>query len=170
MSSHQPDRPASVNDDGLPRFYAGQFGGVPAGGENVGQHHIVVLFFLRIVREFQTIEVGVGHAQVFGLAAAVRSHPGETVKRAGPFGVWSKKKTKQATLPTLIRSTASPTSATRPRFSWPRTRPSSMSVRPSYMCRSEPQMLVLVIFTSTSVGRSIFASGTFFTRTSRGPL
>lgn len=31
-------------------------------------------------------------------------------------------------------------------------------------------MLVLVILTSTSVGRSIFASGTSFMLTSRGPL
>jgi hypothetical protein len=35
---------------------------------------------------------------------------------------------------------------------------------------SRVEMLVLVIFTSTSVWRSIFASGTFFTRTLRGPL
>src|SRR5665811_894535 len=98
MSGHQPDWPASVNDDGLPRFYAGQFGGVPAGGENVGQHHVVILFFLRIVREFQTIEVGVGHAQVFGLSAAVRSHPGETVSRAGRSGIGSKTKSSQPRL------------------------------------------------------------------------
>src|ERR1022692_5159485 len=87
MSSHQPNRPTSVNDDGLPRFYAGQFGGVPAGGENVGQHHIVVLFFLRIVRELEAVEVGVGNAQVFGLPSAVRSHPCETVSRAGRSGI-----------------------------------------------------------------------------------
>ena len=31
-------------------------------------------------------------------------------------------------------------------------------------------MLVVVILTSTSVGRSIFASGTFLTETSHGPL
>src|SRR5450759_1992676 len=79
-------------------------------------------------------------------------------------------KGRQTQSPTLIRSTASPTSTTWPRFSWPRTSPSSMSVRPSYMCRSEPQMLLLVILTSTSVGRSIFASVTFLTRKSRGPL
>src|SRR5450759_657454 len=92
MSGHQSDRPASVNDDGLPRFYAGQFGGVPAGGENVGQHYIVVLFFLRIVRELEAIEVGVGNAQVFGLSAAVRPHAGETVSRASRSGIGSKTK------------------------------------------------------------------------------
>ncbi len=37
-------------------------------------------------------------------------------------------------------------------------RPVSKSVRPSYMCRSEPQMFVVVIRTSTSVGRSMRAS------------
>src|SRR5664280_1474030 len=92
MSGHQPDRPASVNDDGLPGFYAGQFGGVPAGGENVGQHHVVVLFFLCIVRELEAVEVGVGNAKVFGLYSAVRSHAGETVGRTGRSGIGSKTK------------------------------------------------------------------------------
>src|ERR1700760_884334 len=71
--------------------------------------------------------------------------------------------------PTLILSTASPTAMTSPTFSWPKTRPSSKSVRPSYMCRSEPQMLVAVIRTSASVGLSIVASGTSSTLTLRGP-
>src|ERR1039458_5697898 len=92
MSSHQPDWPASVNDDGFPRFDAGQFGGVPAGGENVGQHHVVVLFFLRIIRELEAVEVGIGNAQVFGLSSAVRPHAGETVSRAGRSGIGSKTK------------------------------------------------------------------------------
>jgi hypothetical protein len=43
---------------------------------------------------------------------------------------------RQTQLPTLIRSTASPISMTWPRFSWPSTRPGSISVRPSYACRS----------------------------------
>lgn len=50
-------------------------------------------------------------------------------------------------------------------FSWPNVRPTSKEVRPSYMWRSEPQMFVVVILTSTSVGRSIFASGTSFVLT-----
>src|SRR5690349_702888 len=37
------------------------------------------------------------------------------------------------------------------------------------MCRSEPQMLVEVILTMMSQGCSIFASGTSFTVTVRGP-
>jgi hypothetical protein len=65
---------------------------VPAGGENVGQHHIVVLFSLRIVRELKTVEVGVGNAKVFGLSSAVRPHAGETVGRTGRSGIGSKTK------------------------------------------------------------------------------
>src|ERR1700746_468119 len=71
--------------------------------------------------------------------------------------------------PTWIFSTASPTSTPSPTFSWPKIRPCSKSVRPSYMCRSEPQMLVAVIRTSASVGFSILASGTSSTLTLRGP-
>src|ERR1700733_11291816 len=71
--------------------------------------------------------------------------------------------------PTWTFSTASPTSTISPTFSWPKIRPCSKSVRPSYMCRSEPQMLVLVIRTSASVGFSMRASGTSSTLTWRGP-
>src|SRR4051794_1672718 len=46
--------------------------------------------------------------------------------------------------PTLTRPTPAPTSTTTPMFSWPRTLPSSTAVRPSYMCRSDPQMFVVV--------------------------
>ena len=71
--------------------------------------------------------------------------------------------------PTLTRSTADPTSMTSPRFSWPRTLPSSTSVRPSYMCRSLPQMFVVVMRISASVGLSMAASGTSSTETFLGP-
>src|SRR4051812_44161625 len=71
--------------------------------------------------------------------------------------------------PTLTLSTPSPTSITSPRFSCPNQRPVSKSVRPSYMCRSEPQMFADVIRTRTSVGFSIRASGTSLTLTCRGP-
>ena len=57
-----------------------------------------------------------------------------------------------------------------PMFSWPSTLPSSTLVRPSYMCRSDPQMLVVVIRTTASVGAWIVASGTSSTATSNGPL
>src|SRR5215203_5612504 len=71
--------------------------------------------------------------------------------------------------PTCTLSTPAPTSTTRPRFSCPNQRPVSKSVRPSYMCRSEPQMFADVISTRTSVGFSIFASGTSLTLTCPGP-
>jgi len=45
-----------------------------------------------------------------------------------------------------------------------------LEIVPSYMCRSEPQIFVDVTRTRASVGLSIFASGTFWTLTSRGPL
>src|ERR1039458_1336831 len=104
MSGHQPDRPASVNDDGFPWFYAGQFGGMPPRGENIGQHHIVILLFLRVIREFQTIEVGIGHAKVFGLAAAVRSHPRAAMGRAGRSGIGSKTKPSHPRLTIFTKS------------------------------------------------------------------
>src|SRR6202034_3360633 len=72
--------------------------------------------------------------------------------------------------PFLMRLIPGPTSTTSPVFSWPKTPPGLKSVRPSYICRSEPQILVVVILMTTSLGCSILASGTFFTLTSRGPL
>src|SRR5660397_256517 len=77
---------------------------------------------------------------------------------------------RQTQSPTLTRSTALPISTTVPRFSCPKILPGSILVRPSYICRSEPQIFVVVIFTSTSVAFSILASGTVLTTTSRGPL
>src|SRR3954452_3768488 len=54
--------------------------------------------------------------------------------------------------------------------SWPRTSPRSMNgPRVSYRCRSDPQMLVLVILTMASVGCSIRGSGTSSTETFRLP-
>ena len=44
------------------------------------------------------------------------------------------------------------------------------TVRPSYMCKSEPQIFVVVNLISASVGCSILASGTLLTLTSFGPL
>jgi hypothetical protein len=71
--------------------------------------------------------------------------------------------------PALTRPTAPPTSSTIPVFSCPRILPFSTAVRPSYMCRSDPQMLVVVIRTIASVGASIRGSGTCWTDTVRGP-
>ncbi len=53
--------------------------------------------------------------------------------------------------PTLTNRTPGPTSSTTPMFSWPRTLPTSTDVRPSYMCRSESQMLLVVSRITASV-------------------
>ncbi len=71
--------------------------------------------------------------------------------------------------PTRTRVTPAPTSSTMPVFSCPKTVPSSTLVRPSYMCRSDPQMLVVVIRMIASVGSSIRGSGTVVTSTDFGP-
>jgi hypothetical protein len=71
--------------------------------------------------------------------------------------------------PTLIRSTAGPTCSTMPVFSCPSTVPGSTFVRPSYMCRSEPQMLVVVIRTTASCGRRTRGSATSPMASCRGP-
>ena len=57
--------------------------------------------------------------------------------------------------PTLTRATPRAPSSTTPMFSWLSTLPCSTDARPSYMCRSDPQMLVVVMRTSASVGASI---------------
>jgi len=45
----------------------------------------------------------------------------------------------------------------------------ALALPPSYMCRSDPQILVVVIRTRMSVGRSMRATGTSLTLTLRGP-
>ncbi len=62
--------------------------------------------------------------------------------------------------PTLIRSTPGPTSTTTPMFSCPSVMPDSMAARPSYGCRSEPQMLVVVMRITASSGASMRESST----------
>src|ERR1035437_5541344 len=104
VSGHQPDRTASVNDDGLPRLYARQFGGVPASGKNIRQHDVVVFFFLRIVGELEAVEVGVGNTQVFSLSSAVRPHACETVSRAGRSRIGGKTRPSQTRLTILAEA------------------------------------------------------------------
>src|SRR5664280_1680234 len=52
----------------------------------------------------------------------------------------------------------------------PRTSPSWTLVRPRHMCRSDPQMIVVVIRATASVGASTVASGTFSTATLKPAL
>src|SRR5207244_8418991 len=54
--------------------------------------------------------------------------------------------------PMEIRSTPDPTSSTTPMFSWPSTMPASSGARPSYGCRSDPEMLAVVILITASDG------------------
>jgi hypothetical protein len=72
--------------------------------------------------------------------------------------------------PTLTRFTPGPTSSITPMFSCPRTMPASSGARPSKGCKSEPQMLAVVIRMIASSGCSIFGSGTSSTAMSNGPL
>src|ERR1017187_5159058 len=187
MSGHQPDRPASVNDNRLSRLHTGEFCGVPTSGENIRQHHVITLLVLSILGKLQTIEVGVRHTEVFGLPAAVRSHAGESVGSAGRSGIREQTGARQTAFTVLAEAARNVERKTNPVADLDPVHRSAhlhdlakilvaedsafLHIGPPFdMCRSEPQMLVLVIFTSTSVGRSIFASGTFFTCTSRGPL
>src|SRR5271163_1378673 len=86
--SHQSNWSGPVNDNGVAGRYAGQFGGMPAGWENVREHHIVELLFriLRFWREPQAIEVAVRNAKILSLPAIEGSHPGESIGRAGHPG------------------------------------------------------------------------------------
>ena len=57
--------------------------------------------------------------------------------------------------------TSLPTSSTIPMNSWPRMSPASMvGMKPSYRCRSEPQIAVRVILMMASCGFSNSGSGT----------
>ncbi|MGX1094196.1 hypothetical protein RKD47_004877 [Streptomyces albogriseolus] len=72
--------------------------------------------------------------------------------------------------PSLSEVTPGPTSAMMPMFSWPKVMPGSAAVRPSYMCRSDPQIAVEVTRTITSFGCWIVGFSTSSTATSNGPL
>src|SRR4051812_46091486 len=66
----------------------------------------------------------------------------------------------------LARSTPGPTSSTIPMNSCPRMSPFCMpGMKPSYRCRSDPQMQVLVTRTIASRGLRIVGSGTLSTLT-----
>ena len=69
--------------------------------------------------------------------------------------------------PFLTLVTPLPVSTTSPMNSWPRMSPAFMvGMNPSYRCRSDPQMAVLVIRMMASRGLRIFGSGTRSTATS----
>src|SRR5579871_5440358 len=72
--------------------------------------------------------------------------------------------------PFLSLVTPLPTSSTMPIGSCPSTSPACMvGMKPSYRCRSEPQMAVDVMRTRVSPGSTILGSGTVSQRTSLVP-
>ena len=79
QGGHVPDRAAAVDDDGLTGQQPGHFHRVPAGGEDVGQHHVVVLLVAGVLGQHQGVEVGPRHAQQLGLAPLPGAHVGEPV-------------------------------------------------------------------------------------------
>ena len=103
---HQADRPRAVNDDRLARQHASQCGGVVTGRKDVGQHHIIVFFFLGVGRQLQAVEVGIRNAQVFGLAAPVQAHAGKTVGCARRAGIGGQAKAGQSALAALAEAAA----------------------------------------------------------------
>ena len=179
VGGHEPDGSCTVDDHGVARVHPGQLGGVPAGGENIGDHDVVELFLHGVLAQAQAVEVPVRHPQVLGLPALVRAHVREPVGCAGElgFGLHGQAVVGETAFAVFAESAGDVEGqhdtfahlhfAHRragldhfARFSCPKVRPGSKLVRPSYMCRSEPQMLVAVIRTSTSAGCSILASGT----------
>src|SRR3954453_6532406 len=84
-----------------------------------------------------------------------------------PHEIWNGMTTRS---PTLQFVTSGPTASTIPIGSWPRMSPSPLNgpITP-YRGRAEPQIAVLVMRTSASVGCWIVGSGTLSTRTSRFP-
>ena len=84
---HEADRAGSVDQDGFAGFEAGEAGGVPSGGEDVGEHDVVVLFFFGVLRQLQGVEVGPRDLEVFGLAAVPGAHVGEPVSGASDVRV-----------------------------------------------------------------------------------
>src|SRR3984885_761435 len=83
VRGHQADRTAAVDHHRFTWLYAGELGSVPASGKDIGEHHVVVLLFLRVLWEAQRVEVGPRHSQVLGLTALPRAHVGEPIGRAG---------------------------------------------------------------------------------------
>ncbi|SFI70060.1 hypothetical protein SAMN05421835_101498 [Amycolatopsis sacchari] len=81
VRGHQPDGPRAEHHHRLAGTQPGEFGAVPAGGEDVGEHGEVVLVVVAR-RQPEQVEVRVGHAEVFGLPAVVRAHVGVAVGRA----------------------------------------------------------------------------------------
>ncbi len=106
MGRHQSDRAGAVDRDRLAGQKASQFGRVPSGREDVGQHHVVVLLLRRVVRKDETVEVGIGHPQQFRLAALIGAHLSETECGAGGPRIAGQAKPGQSALAVLAKAAA----------------------------------------------------------------
>ena len=83
QGGHQSHGAGPGDHDAVARDHAGHLGGVVAGGEDVGEHDVVVLLVLRVFTQAQRVVVAEGHPEQFCLPAAVRAHFGEAVGRTG---------------------------------------------------------------------------------------
>jgi hypothetical protein len=117
---------------------------VPTAREDVGEHRVVVFFLLGVLGQLQAVEVGERNAEVLGLATLVTAHFGIAVGATGHQGL------------TLRQKPVSPCSQLR------------QNPQPMFE-RDRDAVAVAVILTTTSVGRSMRASGTSLTLTSCGP-
>jgi hypothetical protein len=87
IARQQAHRPRAIDDDGLARLHAGELGRVPAGREDVGEHDVIGLLLLRVRQQDEAIEIGIRHAEVFGLAALIGTHLGIAIGAARGAGI-----------------------------------------------------------------------------------
>ena len=185
----QPDRPGAVDDRLVTRLDVGHLGGVVAGREDVGQHHVVGLPLLGVLAQAQAVEVSPGHPQQLRLTAGPGAHVGEAVSCPGPLlprlrgqAVVGEAALAVLAVPAghverqddvladrhLVDAVADLDDLAHvlvPKPAGPSRSPSALvhvQVRAADVRRGDPHQ-------DASVGRSISASGTSLTRTSRGP-
>ena len=167
-----------------------------AGREDVGQKQHLIVSERR--RHLERPDVGEGHAHVLRLPSRVTpidvrvaeepaarvpvellGHPGVGIRvvaqrpeapTARPQFPHAMVKGTTTRSPGETVDTPRPTSTTSPMNSWPRMSPAAIDgMKPSYRCRSDPQMAVEVTRTMASRGLRILGSGTCSTRTSCVP-
>lgn len=144
----KPDR-SGVNDgDTAPGLdFPVELPALEAGGQNVAEHH--QRLFVRANRNRVQARIGIRNAHELGLRAidAVAEDPSAgSAVRIHALAISTRS-------PTLKLVTPAPTASITPTPSWPRMVPSlQVATSPLRMCRSVPQIVVLMIFTSASVG------------------
>jgi hypothetical protein len=143
-------------------------------GENVRKKEKIVLpFIARCPRQLQTIKISVRDQNELRLTTFIRPHSSVSVGCMWVFGIHHEAGFSVAAMavgavsaailkgnttrsPFVMLWTASPTSSITPMISWPTTVPFFRGVRPSYMCKSLPQIPVVVTLRMASKGESIF--------------